>query len=200
MPGCQCFDYLLRTNVLQQRLIKQRKPINIHSVRAERARRTAREGRAQETYNINSIQSTTVTRDLLHSRVGPNDTYSTSFFYEISAFYRSAKVESSRVRTSVGSQNNRPPSTEPSLKQQRSRKTPTRLSTGVSLTRRHVSVPWGVKSITNSSRYNAQRDKSLSCCRQRARSVGRLGAVTLSTRRRELGSSLRILRSDMTCQ
>ena len=34
--------------------------------------------------------------------------------------------------------------------------------TGVGLTRRHVSGPWGVKSITNSSRYNAQRDKKVS--------------------------------------
>ena len=33
----------------------------------------------------------------------------------------------------------------------------------VCLTRRQVSVPWGVKS-TNSSRYNAQRDKRLSYC------------------------------------
>ena len=57
--------------------------------------------------------------------------------------------------------------------------------TGVGLTRRQVSVPWGVKSVINSSRYNAQRDKSLRYCRQRARSVGRLGAVILSTRRRE---------------
>ena len=59
---------------------------------------------------------------------------------------------------------------------------------GVGLTRKQGSVPWGVKSITNSSRYelcNAQRDKSLSYCPQRARSVGRLGAVTLlnSTKR-----------------
>ena len=71
---------------------------------------------------------------------------------------------------------------------------------GVGLTRRQVSVPWGVKSITNSSRYNAQRDKSLSCRRQQARSVGRLSAVNLSYRRRELRSSLRLLQSAMTCQ
>ena len=32
--------------------------------------------------------------------------------------------------------------------------------TGVGLTRRHVAVPWGVNSITNSSRNNAQSDKS----------------------------------------
>ena len=32
---------------------------------------------------------------------------------------------------------------------------------GVSLTRRQVSVPWGVKSITKSSRDNAQRNKNL---------------------------------------
>ena len=32
---------------------------------------------------------------------------------------------------------------------------------GVGFTRRQASVPWGVKSITNSSRYNAQRDKNL---------------------------------------
>ena len=60
---------------------------------------------------------------------------------------------------------------------------------GVGLTCRQVSLPWGVKFTTNSSRYNAQRDKSLSYRRQGARSVGRLGAVTLSTRRRELRSS-----------
>ena len=35
-------------------------------------------------------------------------------------------------------------------------------STGVGLTRRQVPVPWGVKFITNSPCYNAQRDKSLS--------------------------------------
>ena len=46
--------------------------------------------------------------------------------------------------------------------------------TRVGLTRRHVSVPWGVKAITNLSRHNAQRDKSLSYCRQRAHSVCRL--------------------------
>ena len=45
---------------------------------------------------------------------------------------------------------------------------------------RQVSVPWGMKLFTNASHYNAQRDKSLSYCRPRARSVGRLGAVTLS--------------------
>ena len=73
-------------------------------------------------------------------------------------------------------------------------------STGVCLTRRQVSVSQEVKSITNSSRNNAQRDKSLSYGRQRACSVGRPGAVTLSTCRRELRSSLRLLRSAMTCQ
>ena len=38
--------------VLQKLLIKQRKPVNIHGVRAERARRTAREGRTQEPTGI----------------------------------------------------------------------------------------------------------------------------------------------------
>ena len=80
------------------------------------------------------------------------------------------------------------------------RRHPRGCPTGVGLTRKQVSVARGVKSTTNSSRYNAQRDKSLSYCRQRARSGGRLGAVTLSTRRRELGSSLRLLRLVMTCQ
>ena len=32
--------------------------------------------------------------------------------------------------------------------------------TGAGLTRTHVSMPWGVKSITNLPRYNAQRNKS----------------------------------------
>ena len=44
--------------------------------------------------------------------------------------------------------------------------------TGVGLTRRPVSVPCGVKSTTNWSRYNTQPDTNLSCCPQRARSVG----------------------------
>ena len=35
---------------------------------------------------------------------------------------------------------------------------------GVGLTWAGVSVPWGGKSITNSSRYNPQRDKSVSYC------------------------------------
>ena len=42
-------------------------------------------------------------------------------------------------------------------------------STGVGHTRRHPLVPRGVKFITNSSRYNAQRDKRLGYCRFRAR-------------------------------
>ena len=36
----------------------------------------------------------------------------------------------------------------------------------VGFTRRHVPVSWGVNSTTKSSRYNAQRDTSLSCCRR----------------------------------
>ena len=56
--------------------------------------------------------------------------------------------------------------------------------TGVGLTRRHVSVPWRAQSVTDSSRHNVQRDKRLSYnSRQRARSIVRLGAIILSTRR-----------------
>ena len=49
-----------------------------------------------------------------------------------------------------------------------------------------MSVLWGVKSIANLSRYNAQRDKSLGCCRQRARSVGRSYVVNSTTRAQKL--------------
>ena len=45
--------------------------------------------------------------------------------------------------------------------------------TGVGLTRRQVSVPWGVKSITNSSRYKAQRDKKSQLQLPSASSFGR---------------------------
>ena len=50
--GCEGASTLTIYVFLQKRLIKQRKPINIHGIRAERARRTAlrRERRAQETY------------------------------------------------------------------------------------------------------------------------------------------------------
>ena len=46
--------------------------------------------------------------------------------------------------------------------------------TGVGLTRRQVSVPWGVKSITNSSRYNAQRDKKVEAAAVSATAVSEL--------------------------
>ena len=65
---------------------------------------------------------------------------------------------------------------------------------------RQVSILWGAESITNSSRNDDQRDKRPSYCPQRARSVGHLSAVTLSTRSRELASSLRRLLLLMTCQ
>ena len=56
-------------------------------------------------------------------RVDLNDTYCISFFPEISAFIspNSARVESYRLNASVGSGNNRPPGTEPSLQELRSR-------------------------------------------------------------------------------
>ena len=59
MPGCQYFDYL-RTSYINASLNIE-KPINIHGVRAARARRTAREGRDQETCVMNST-----TRDVLY--------------------------------------------------------------------------------------------------------------------------------------
>ena len=54
--------------------------------------------------------------------------------------------------------------------------------TGVNLPRRQVSVPWIIKPVTNLSRYNAQREKTLSLCRHRACSIGRPGAGNWSTR------------------
>ena len=59
---------------------------------------------------------------------GLDDTYGTSGFDEISAFFLHlyTRVESSLVRPSVGLQNNLLPGTKPSpQQQQRSRKTPT---------------------------------------------------------------------------
>ena len=72
--------------------------------------------------------------------------------------------------------------------------------TGVGLTRRQVSVCYGMKSNTKSSRYIARRDKSLKYCPQRARSVGFLCEVTLSTRRSDLRHSRRLLRIVMALQ
>ena len=137
-------------------------------------------------------------------RVGPNDTYNTGlqivikFRHLFDRYLRSLNLHEYERRLGrkiiVHPAQNTPCSSNALGKHRRG------CPTGVSLTRRHVSVPWEVKSVTNSSRYNAQRDKRLShYCRRRARSVVRLGAVALSTRRRELGSSLRLLRSVMTC-
>ena len=61
-------------------------------------------------------------------------------------------------------------------------------------------MPWGVKSITNSSRYNDQRNKGVRYCPQRAGSVDRLGAVVLSTRRKRLGNSPCLVRLVTTCE
>ena len=100
-------------------------------------------------------------------RVGPNDTYSTSVFDEISAVYRNLRRlnlhehEPQLARKTLVHPAQNPAQNRHYSSNARGRY-PRRCPTGVSLTRGHVSVPWGVKSITNSSRYNAQRDKSLS--------------------------------------
>ena len=130
-----------------------------------------------------------------------NGTYSISVFDEFSAFYRNQR--GLHLNEYEPPQLTRETIVHPAQNRHYSSNTrgnhPRGCPNGVGLTRRQVSVPWGVTSICNSSRYNAQRDKGLSHCRQRARSVGRLGAVALSTRRREFRSSLRLLRSAMTC-
>ena len=62
-------------------------------------------------------------------------------------------------------------------------------------------MPWGVMSITNSSRYNAQRDKSLSCIIMLL-SVSLLGRPPrcghLVNSTKELRNSLRLLRRVMS--
>ena len=94
-------------------------------------------------------------------RVGLDDTCSTLvFFEEISAFYRNLlrlnlqEYESQLARKTIAhpAQNRHYSS---NVRERHPRGCPT----GVALTRRQVSVPWGVKSVTNSSRYNTQRDK-----------------------------------------
>ena len=134
-------------------------------------------------------------------RVGPNEETVVRFFAKISAFYRNMRglnlheYEPQLARKTI---------VRPAQNRHYSNDVrgghPHGCPTGVGLTRRQVSVPWGVKSITNLSCYNTQRDKSFSYYRQRASSVGHLGAVTLSTRRREFRISLHLLRSAMTCQ
>ena len=123
------------------------------------------------------------------------DTYSTSVLMKFSAFHRNLRMVNLHSSTSLSWL----AKTTANLAQNRHYSSnargrhPRGCPAGVGLTPRQVLVPWQVKSIINSSRYNAQRDKSISYCRQRARSVGRFGAVTLSTRRREPRSSLRLL-------
>ena len=131
--------------------------------------------------------------------VGLDDTYSTSVFDEIPAFYRNLRGLNLReYEPQLACKTIVHPAQSRNYSSNARGRHPRGCPSGVSLTRRQVSVPWGVKSITNSSRYNAQRDTNRSYCRQRARSVGRLGAVTFvnSTTR----SSPRLLRSAMTCQ
>ena len=143
----------------------------------------------------------TVVQSAAWVRVGPNDTYSIADFDEISAFYQNLrKLNLHEYEPQLARKTIVHPAQSRHYSSNARGRYPRGCPTGVGLTRRHVSVPSGEKSITNSSRYNAQRNKSLSYCRQRARSVGHLSAVTLSTRQQELRSSLRFLRSGMTCQ
>ena len=71
------------------------------------------------------------------------------FFMKFLHLPTCAMVESSRVRPAVGPQNSRPRQCSSSARVRHPRGCPT----GVGYTRSHVSAPWGVKSITNSSRY-----------------------------------------------
>ena len=85
------------------------------------------------------------------------------FWIYISSFIQRGGLDRNEYDPHLaGSQNNRPPDTEPSLHQQRARKSPTWLT----LMSRHLLlsrwIPWEVKSTTKPSRYNAQRDESLS--------------------------------------
>ena len=130
-----------------------------------------------------------------------NDTYNISVFGENSVFYRNQRrLNVNAYKPQLARKAIVCPPQNGHYSSNAGASHPRGCPTGVGLTRRQGSVPWGVKSITNSSRCIAQRDKSLSYCPQRARLVGGLGAVTLSTRRSELRHSLRLLRSIMTCQ
>ena len=94
---------------------------------------------------------------------------------------------------SIGSQNNHPPGNHPIAAEATLMQT-TRVVVS------QVSLSLGAKAVSNSSLYNAQHYKNLSYGPQRARSVGRLGAVTLSTSRREPSNSLRLVRLVMSYQ
>ena len=67
-------------------------------------------------------------------------------------------VKSSRVRLAVGPQNSRPRHYSSSARGRHPRGCPT----GFGYTRSHVSAPWGVKSITNSSRYKERPTRQTS--------------------------------------
>ena len=97
---------------------------------------------------------------LLEIGVGLNDTYYISFFYKISVFYQIQRgvdlveyvPQLAREIIVHSAQNHHYSSCARGNH-------PCGGSAAVGLTRRQVSVPLGVKSITNPSHYNAQRDK-----------------------------------------